>query len=337
MPQSYLIRLARAGFEYLTRKTTLSSGPLRLWVEPTNTCNLKCPMCRTPLLAESVPKGLMSIDTFTRVIEKTKPYVREVFLFLGGEPLLNKRLPEMVSIASAAGMRTKLHTNATLMDETWSQKLLDAGLDFISFSFDGCDEATYKEFRVGGDFAKTCANIRRFAELKREMGKKNPVTVVQLIERPEWSAAERRRQRDGIRQLFGGVGINRFKFVQLHNFGGLLQDPAFLAGSEFSPCSFLWYTMNVGFDGLVVPCCMDYDRLVPLGSLLTSDVMDVWNGPELVAMREKMVARRVGEIELCKGCDVPFKKKVAGIPLRNLSGARELFEAALQRPERRPR
>jgi MoaA/NifB/PqqE/SkfB family radical SAM enzyme len=336
MPQSFPLRLARAGFEYLTRQTTLSGGPLRLWVEPTNTCNLKCPMCRTPQLAESVPKGLMSIETFTTVIEKVKPYVREVFLFLGGEPLLNKRLPEMIEIASAAGLRTKLHTNATLLNEERSRKILAAGLDFISFSFDGCDEETYREYRVGGRFAETCANIRRFAELKREMRMKKPLTVVQLIERPDWSAAERKRQRDGIRQLFSGVGINRFKFIRLHNFGGLLEDPAFVAG-ESSPCSFLWYSLNVGFDGVVVPCCMDYDRKEPLGNLVTDSVMDVWNSQALVSMREKMVSQRVQEIELCRGCDVPYKKKVLGIPLRNLNGARELLEAAVQRPERRPR
>jgi MoaA/NifB/PqqE/SkfB family radical SAM enzyme len=331
--QSFPLRLARAGFEYLTHRTTLSGGPLRLWVEPTNVCNLKCPMCRTPQLAESVPRGLMPISTFTTVIEKAKPYVREVFLFLGGEPLLNKQLPEMVRIASAAGLRTKLHTNATLLTETWSRNLLDAGLDFISFSFDGCDEETYSELRVGGDFAETCANIRRFAELKRELGRKRPVTVVQLIERPDWTEAERRRQREGLRKLFSGVGIDRFKFIRLHNFAGLLDDPAFVAG-ESSPCSFLWYALNVGFDGTVVPCCMDYDRRQPLGNLVTDEVMDVWNSPALVSMREKMVSRRLGEIELCRGCDVPYKKKVLGVPLRNLSGARELLESALRRPSR---
>jgi len=337
MSQSYLPRLARVGFEYLTRRTMLSGGPLRLWVEPTNTCNLKCPMCRTPQLAESVPKGLMSISTFTTVIEKAKPYVREVFLFLGGEPLLNKRLPEMIRIASSAGLRTKLHTNATLLDETWARNLLDAGLHFVSFSFDGCDEETYREFRVGGRFAETCANIRRFAEIKRQLGKKHPVTVVQLIERPDWSPAERKRQRDGIRSLFSGVGIDRFKFVRLHNFAGLLQDPSFLTSAESSPCSFLWYALNVGFDGTVVPCCMDYDRRVPLGNLLTDDVMEIWNSPGLVALREKMVSRRIDEIDLCRGCDVPYKRKVLGIPLRNLSGAQELFEAALRKPAGRPR
>jgi hypothetical protein len=50
-----------------------------------------------------------------------------------------------------------------------------------------------------------------------------------------------------------------------------------------------------------------------------------------------MVSRRMHEIDLCRGCDVPYKKKVLGIPLRNLSGAREILEASLRRPERRPR
>jgi MoaA/NifB/PqqE/SkfB family radical SAM enzyme len=332
----YALRLAQIGLEYLSGRTALNGGPLRLFVEPTNVCNLSCPMCLTPRLEQQVPRGLMSPDTFRSVIEAAAPYVRDVFLFLGGEPLLNKQLPEMIRIARAAGLYTRLHTNATLLDERWSIGLLDAGLDFISFSFDGCDENSYREYRVGGDFTRTCANIRQFARLKRQRGSRAPHAVVQLIERPDWSRAERERQRSGLRALFAGAGIDRFKFIGLHNFGGLLEDASFLTGRYFAPCSFLWYTLNVGFDGTVVPCCLDYNRKEPLGNLVSDPMMEVWNGAKLVGLRQKMVARRASEIELCKGCDVPYKKKFLGLPLRNVAGVRELLSAVLQRSPRRP-
>lgn len=311
-----LLKAAQIAWAYRTGKSVLGVGPLRLWVEPTNVCNLRCPMCLTPKLGNQVPKGLMSLDTFAQVIEKAAPHVQDANLFLGGEPLINKQLPDMIRLAKERGIRTRLHTNATLLDESWAHALLDAGLDFLSFSFDGSDEASYEELRPGGNFQGTCENIQRFGRIRAERGG-GPHTVVQLIERPEWSEAELLRQREGMARLFSGPGLDQIKFIKMHNFGGHLPDGHFLNGKKFSPCSFLWYSLNVGFDGTVVPCCLDFARLYPVGNLTQQSLMEVWNGPLLVALREKMLAKQAESVDLCRGCDVPYKPTVLGFPVRD--------------------
>jgi MoaA/NifB/PqqE/SkfB family radical SAM enzyme len=323
---TYWLRAAQIAIAYRLRRTVLPTGPLRLWVEPTNICNLRCPMCPTPTLGGDVPKGLMSLATFERVIEQASPYARDVNLFLGGEPLINKQLPAMITFAHERGLRTRLHTNGTLLDESWAHALLEAGLDFLSFSFDGADEATYKQYRVGGNYAAVVANIQRFAEIRAARGG-GPRTVVQLIERPEWSEAERDAQRTGLEKLFLRPGIDAINPIQLHNFGGLLPQEHFLAGRKFSPCSFLWYSLNVGFDGTVVPCCVDFSRQYPVGDLTQQSLMEVWNGPLLVALRERMVrgAEAAAEVPLCKGCDVPYKPTTFGFPVRDVRSLREFF------------
>lgn len=318
---------------YRQRRTVLTTGPLRVWIEVTNVCNLRCPMCLTPRLGDEVPKGLMTLATFERIVDQIKGHAQDVNLFLGGEPLINKQLPEMIAYARAHGLRTRIHTNATLLTQTWSERLLDAGLDYLSFSFDGADEETFLAYRVGADFAKTAENIRRFAALKVTRKATRPYTVVQLIERPEWNEVERQAQRKGLAALFAGEGIDRFKFIALHNFAGLLPDARFLAGKTFSPCSFLWYALNVGYDGVVVPCCLDFARQYPVGNLLEQPLMDVWNGPLLVALREKMVRKQIDDVALCRGCDVPYKKKVLGIPIRDRESLRELVVEAWKGPK----
>lgn len=309
-------RLARLAWAYRRGETRLSVGPLRLWVEPTNVCNLRCPMCATPKLGQEVPKGLMSLATFERVLDQAAPHVRDANLFLGGEPLINKQLPQMIRAAKARGVKTRLHTNGTLLDGPWAEALLAAGLDFLSFSFDGADEATYAAMRPGADFAATCANIQRFARLRAQKGG-GPRTVVQLIEQPEWNEAERQRQHEGMQALFRRPGIDQIKPIRMHNFGGHLKEAHFLEGRSFSPCTFLWYALNVGFDGTVVPCCLDFARQYPVGNLLTQSLEEVWNGPLLVALREKMVAREAESVPLCQGCDVPYKPTVMGFPVRD--------------------
>lgn len=313
----YPVRLARVATSYLARRAVLPAGPLRVWIEVTNVCNLSCPMCLTPKLGDQVPKGLMKLDDFRAVIAKVKGHVRDVNLFLGGEPLINKQLPAMIRIAREAGLRTRLHTNAVLLTEAWANDLIDAGLDFLSFSFDGADAATYDEFRPGGHFEATCENIRRFARIRTARGATSPQTVVQLIERPDWTPERRAAQREGLRALFEGPGIDRLKFIALHNFGGLLEGEHFTEGRAFSPCTFLWYALNVKFDGTVVPCCLDFANREPVGNLLTQSLEEVWNAPRLVALRRKMAARDVADVPLCAGCDVPHKPRLLGIPLRD--------------------
>lgn len=332
----YPLRLARVARAYLGRTLRLPVGPVRAWIEVTNVCNLSCPMCLTPRLGDQVPKGLMKLEHFEAVVAKLTGHVRDVNLFLGGEPLINKQLPEMIRIARAAGLGTRVHTNATLLTADWANQLIDAGLDYLSCSFDGADAATYDAFRPGGHFATTTENIRRLARIRTERGATRPYTVVQLIERPEWSADERRRQRDGLRALFGGPGIDKLKLIQLHNFGGLLEGEHFTANKPFSPCSFLWYAINVKFDGTVVPCCLDFEVKEPVGNLLTQTLEEVWNGPGLVALREKMIAGRIEDVPLCAGCDVPYKPRLMGIPLRDGASLREFLAAAVPGPRNRP-
>ncbi len=331
----YSLRLARVAGSYLRRQTHVRVGPIRAWIEVTNVCNLACPMCLTPQLGGQVPKGLMKTEHFRAIIAKLRGHVRDVNLFMGGEPLINKNLPELIRIAREAGMRTRVHTNATLLTEEWAHALIDAGLDFLSCSFDGADAATYDEFRPGGHFEAVRDNIRRFARIRTERGAAHPHTVVQLIERPDWSPERRAAQRDGLRALFEGPGIDRFKQIAMHNFGGLLEGERFTEGKTFAPCSYLWYALSVRWDGTVVPCCIDFEPKLPVGNLITDPLEAVWNGPLMVALRQKMIDRNIDDVPLCRGCDVPYKPRVMGIPVRDAESLREFIASALPARVRR--
>src|SRR3989304_7421345 len=75
-------------------------GPLRLWGEPTSYCNLKCPMCTSKDIPED-KIGYMDWDLYKKIIDEAKDFVHDINLFIGGEPLFHKRLPDMISYAKA--------------------------------------------------------------------------------------------------------------------------------------------------------------------------------------------------------------------------------------------
>ena len=90
----------------------------------------------------------MEMALYKKIIDEAKDFgVCQIRLFLAGEPFLHKGIAEMISYAGGRDLETLIHTNATLLDETLSRRILEAGLDLISFSFDGETKEEYESIR----------------------------------------------------------------------------------------------------------------------------------------------------------------------------------------------
>ena len=67
-----------------------------------------------------------------------------------GEPLLHPKLPEFIKYAKMKGiLETIINTNATHLNEK-SEKLIEAGLDLIIYSFDGGSKKLMKKIDQEG-------------------------------------------------------------------------------------------------------------------------------------------------------------------------------------------
>lgn len=154
----------------VARSSRVTYNPYRLWIEPTAICNLRCPHCPNDRLAQQGHLGFMDFELFRKLIDESSPWVHDINVHHRGESLLHPRLFEMVEYAGKRGVYTKLHTNATLLDETKAHSIVGTPLDLISFSFDGFDAATYERRRPPARFQTTLENILRFLRLKAEGG-----------------------------------------------------------------------------------------------------------------------------------------------------------------------
>ncbi len=180
-PLGHLVRLGRAYTAYIGGEERAGYAPLRLWIEPTDVCNLRCVMC--PQSTERpFAKGYMEFDLFRKIVDEAKGFVYDVNLHHRGESTIHPRLPDMVRYAKDAGIYTRLHSNATLLDEGRATALIENGLDLISFSFDGYDRESYEKVRVKAKFDRTLGNIVRFLEVKRRLGKRTPYVIFETID-----------------------------------------------------------------------------------------------------------------------------------------------------------
>lgn len=139
----------------------------KLYVEPTNWCNIDCVTCMRNNW--EVETGFMAAETFERIIAglKTLPAPPTVMFGGIGEPLSHAHIAEMVARVKALGCRTELITNGTLLTEKRARSLIDAGLDVLWVSIDGARPESYADVRLGAELPRVLENLRRFRRLRR--------------------------------------------------------------------------------------------------------------------------------------------------------------------------
>jgi len=308
---SYYRRLIGIFANYKRKRIVLPYPPLRLWIEPTSHCTLSCVMCPNKELAKD-DKGFMEVGLFKKVIDEAAAFAHDVHLYHRGEALLHPQFFEMARYAHQAGLKAKLHTNATLLDEEKSRRLIDSGLDDLSFSFDGYDKESYESVRVNGTFEKTVGNILRFLEIKKELGSKTPVTILELIDFPELYARIGPAVKKAFRDRFKGLPLDRLIVKEMHNWAGEMGD--LRTARNFSPCTFLWQALIVLWDGTVLPCTQDFFGYYKLGNARDAKLAEIWNNGEAVRLREKMAGRNIQDFETCSKCDRVWRKQFLGVP-----------------------
>ena len=160
--------LLKSYFSYLKGKNKCNYFPFKIWIETTSRCNLACRLCLNREINNS-DKGDMDFSLFKKIINQSKDFLYEANLFHRGEPLLNPNIAEMIEYASINNIKTCIHTNATLLNEEMSIKILKSGLTKIYFSLDTFIKEDYEYIRSGADFEKTVSNIKNFLQLKKEL------------------------------------------------------------------------------------------------------------------------------------------------------------------------
>lgn len=310
-----IVSLAKIFSNYKRKNTVLTSLPIRLWIEPTNFCNLKCIMC----LNKDVPaeeKGHMDFGLFKRIIDEAKDFIYDIYLHHRGESFLHPELVEMIKYAKKAGLNVKIHTNGTLINREISERILDSGLDLVSFSFDGFTQQTYEKIRVNADYHKTVDNIKGFLRFKKEKGRNKPYTVIEEIEFGQYQELYDKEARAEFSGEFRSLGLDEIIFKKLYNWAGDLEVPQpELSQRSYTMCTFLWYSMVVLWDGTVTPCPQDYWAKLKLGNVQDKSIAEIWNDRPYTELRRKLI-NSVENLNPCCKCDRLYRKKTMGVPFQ---------------------
>jgi uncharacterized radical SAM superfamily Fe-S cluster-containing enzyme len=98
-------------WEHRNVRSTLRSYPVKLIVEVTNVCNLKCPACFTGDDQQGRVRGHLAPERYARLLEELGPYLWRVEFCNWGEPLLGKHIYPMIEATTARGVSSLISTN----------------------------------------------------------------------------------------------------------------------------------------------------------------------------------------------------------------------------------
>ena len=263
-------------------------------IESTNKCNAKCVFCPRDEMHRD--QGVMDMALYRKIVDECAGLgITHVRMHNYGEALMDRQLVEKVRYAKTMGIReVGMISNGSLLTETVSRGLIEAGLDAINISVDAAGKEVFERTRLQLNYDKVIENIRTFVRVRSEFGRRRPKLILSFV-RQDNSADER-----AFIEEWSGIA-DKIHITDLHNWAGTLNDRSDVR----FPCYRLWLTFTVLWDGRVSLCCADFDGRHVLGDLRTASISEIWNAPAYRAARGEHL--KSGGPAICRSCDLPKK------------------------------
>ena len=295
-------------------KSQMAGLPFSVSVEPTTSCNLRCPECPSGLRSFSRPTGMLSQDLFRKFMDESAWHIQYLNFYFQGEPFLHPRFLDLVKDASSRRIFVATSTNAHYLSKETSARVVDSGLHRLIISMDGASQAHYAAYRIGGKLEKVLQGIKHVAEARRNKRKQFPEIVVQhLLLKPSL------HERFEVKRLALEAGADRvvFKTAQVYDPDTdhhLIPDEPEFSRYEKGPdgrfrirnkllnqCWRMWSGCVLTWDGKVVPCCFDKDASHVLGDIQSLSLDKIWYEKPYESFRNRLLVSR-SEIDICRNC-----------------------------------
>ena len=308
--------LVESGFllSRIFRTAIVIGKPWAASVEPTTSCNLRCPECPTGMNSLSRIKGNMSPEVFRKILDSLSPELFYLTLYFQGEPILNPHFSEMVNLARNQNIFVATSTNGHYLDDKNTDRIIKSGLNHLIISLDGLDQQTYEKYRVNGDLLTVTEGIKRLVAAKKAKNSNAPFIELQFI-----VMRHNEHQMEEMREFAKLVGVDKlaFKTAQVYNFDAestiipnlksksryrQTSDGKWVLAKKIrNRCHRIWSSLVITWDGKVVPCCYDKNADHQTGNLLEEPLSEIWKNQSYSAFRKQVLKNR-NETEICRNC-----------------------------------
>lgn len=303
-----------ASLSFMAGGERVMGRPMNITLEPINTCNLRCPICETGAGKLGRSPQNMSMEAFQTIIDKIGAHTNTLMFYFMGEPFLNKHAYDMIRYGKEkAGI--PFITTCTNGDFVDPVRIVESGLDEVSFQIGGMTQTTHETYRVNSNLERVMKNLRETIRVRNE--KKGNLKIhcgfiLMKHNEHEVETFKKRMAEYGVDQAVvvdpcvrtHEEGLRYLPENKAHWFydpeafkKGILK-PRSLPPNE---CPWIYYSISIHVNGSVVPCCRDPLGKHVMGNLLTDTLDEVWNGEKFRNFRKRLHQDQ-GQIDICRLC-----------------------------------
>ena len=264
---------------------------IKVGLELTSKCNLRCGMCPLPVLRRPYE------DMAWPLVEKAEREIHGLGLRLKwlhemGEPLLYPRIDDAIRLFPEAS----LSTNGLVLTEEVGAKLLASPLKRIRICVDSVNPRVYPQLRTGGDFDKLVGLTRKFLA----QAKGHPLRIEIQKMRSRLTIDE---TADDFRRLFDLKQYRNARVIEKTCEALDVNEETDLHGKFYGCVQGAFFTWVVVFaDGRVTHCCYDAHGDQVLGDLKTHSLREILDSPRFAELQSAFERRDFSQLPRCGEC-----------------------------------
>jgi len=264
---------------------------IKVGLELTSKCNLRCGMCPLPVLRRPYE------DMAWPLVEKAEREIHGLGLKLKwlhemGEPLLYARIDDAIRLFPEASVST----NGLVLTETVGAKLLASPLKLLRVGVDSIQPDVYPHLRTGGDFDLLVDLTRKFLA----QAKGHPIRIEIQKMRSRLTLSE---TVDDFRKLFELKRYPNARVIERTCEALDVNEETDLHGKFYGCVQGAFFTWVVIFaDGRVTHCCYDAHGDQVMGDLKTQSLQEIVDSDRMTQMKAAFEARDFSQLPRCGEC-----------------------------------
>ncbi|MFN3697333.1 MAG: radical SAM/SPASM domain-containing protein [Pseudobdellovibrio sp.] len=277
----------------------------RVYLEISNICNLQCNFC--PEVVRD--KKIISPEDFKNFANQVKPLTKQICLHLMGEPLGHPQFKEIVQICDELNLKIFLTTNGTLIQRHAETILSWKGLEQINFSVHSYFANTQRQ-----TLDQYLKPIISFCRQSVDLNNQYYINLrLWNLESPQAQKQQNYPVIQAVENEFD-VKINDNVDIKLHKSKKIMHKLYLHFDTEFEwptlkrdvisqkgTCYGLRKQLAVHANGDVVPCCLDKEAILKLGSLHNNNIKEILSSDKAKKIRTSFEQGQLIE-ELCQKC-----------------------------------
>ena len=286
----------------IIEKGRLVRFPRTLIVEAANICSLQCKCCPTGN-NDTVGrvKGIMSCETFDKIMENIDVPLKSVSLYLHGEPFLCKDLAYFVERLKAKNIVAVIYSNGYKIDMDLLEQILKLRNSLFHFSMDISSKEHYEEIRYPGKFDAAVTSLESINEMFAKYNSRYEISVID----DENSTCTREEMALGLFEKYSNLSMvtvnTRFPWPRYFYMGDL--SGKIDVKDRF--CKESIAQLAIAWNGDALFCSYDYGGELVVGSILDTKLSELYNSEIAVKYRKLHFMGKRNDIPLCKECVLP--------------------------------